>query len=247
MWLPCLCILCENWIRRFRGSDILIICKAVGRAWWRSVRKPAKKVCNWIKEWMGFIERKGNKTTQAYGLTLWNKLQADTSTNNLRFGAIDMNNSKPGKGELGVMGETCFHLNQSQSHWPGHVKVSLSQVEGDSICAWSLGCVSTGTKGFLAGGEADAASQHWIKISAHSWQVMYEPGSRALGHQECILPRSNFSTVSHSSRNGEVFLTQWFPPPAAGTALPCHGPVELLVLRHEGPGGQVSAHQLPMG
>lgn len=99
MWSPCLCNLHLNWIQGSEGAGILIICKAVGRECWGSVRKPAKKGCNWIKEWTGFVERKGNRTTQAYGLTLWNKLQADTSTDNLCFGAIDRNNSKPGKRE----------------------------------------------------------------------------------------------------------------------------------------------------
>lgn len=37
------------------------------------------------------------------------------------------------------MGETRFHLNQSHSHRPGHLKASLGQVKGDlMMCLYFL-------------------------------------------------------------------------------------------------------------
>lgn len=89
-------VACKKLSSRIHGAaSILIIRKAKRMICWGSARKPAIKGCNWIKGWTGFVERKGKRTTQACGLKLWNKLLADTSTNNLSFGAIDRNSSKP--------------------------------------------------------------------------------------------------------------------------------------------------------
>lgn len=145
-----------------------------------------------------------NRTAQAYGLTSWNKLQADTSANSLCIGAVGRNKSKPlwlAKGNW----EQWRKLDSTEAHFTtAHLNISSGQGEPASSGAAPVSQVpkgkhvffldmSAGTKVFMAGGEADADSTGRTelrylplagKLCAQSSTHSVLPG------QECILPRN---------------------------------------------------------